>query len=421
MNLSDITCCVVDHGLFVEIARALGKVYKKVYYYTPWESAFPKMQTGEIGRGIQEIELLDSPFKKLDEIDLFVFPDVNHGAMQDHLASIGKRVWGSRSGEFLELDRVGAKKMMAEKGLPVSDYVVLKGLSAVRDYLKTHRNSWVKVAKYRGNFETFQAENYSLAEPRLDEIEYQLGPFSEVAEFIVEANLPNRFEVAVDAYCIDGRFPRKVMYGVEIKDLGYIGMVSDYDAIPEPITRYDRTMGPYLKEVKYRGFYSAECRIGKDHVPYMIDHCARAGSPPNELYQEMYKNLGEIVWMGAAGKVIEPQMAAKFGAEILIHSQWADKNWQAVDFPEDYRDYIKLRNCAKVGGKWYIIPQSTGMPEIGSVIGMGATMREAIARAREVANSVRGYYVDIPDNSLDKAEEEIEKARSFGLSVMGRK
>ena len=356
-----------------------------------------------------------------DEVDLWVFPDVYHGAMQDWLRNQGKRVWGSGSGESLELDRDGTKKLMKTLGYPVGKYAVIKGVAALREYLKSHTNVWIKINKWRGHFETFHSPNYRLVEPRIDEIEYKLGAFKSVVEFVVENSLDNKFEIGVDGFTVDGQFPENMFYGIEVKDLGYLGMMDKYANIPEPITRYDKVMAPVLKGHKYRGFYSSEVRLGKDKIPYMIDHCARAGTPPNELYQEIYTNLPEIMWEGAGGKILEPEASHKFGAELLIHSTWADQNWQPVDFPSQYRQFVKLRNAAKIDGRWYVIPQSVGLPEIGSVIGMGESMKEAMAMACEVASKVQGYYIDIYTDSLDKAEAEIEKAKSFGISILGKK
>jgi hypothetical protein len=421
-KLSDIVCCVVDQGLFVDFACKLAETYKKVYYHNPSVATqFPVMQVGEIGRGFKGITLVRSWEEVLDECDLCAFPDINHGALQQHLADLGKRVWGSRLAERLECDRVFAKKKLAELGLPVGDYVVITGVEDLREYLKAHRNCHIKISYYRGMFESFKSKNYAFSKMLVNKIAYKLGPLADHTEFIVEANLPGKIEVAVDAYCIDGVFPSQCMVGLEIKDLGYLGVFCDYEKIPEPITRFDRAIGPYMKENNYRGFYSAENRIGDDHVPYMIDPCLRAGSPPSELYQEMYTNLAEIVWKGAGGECVDPVCPAKFGAEIMIHASFAENDYQQIEFPEEYRRYIKLRNAIKVDGEYYIMPQPVGMPEVGAVIGWGDTIQEAFSEAREVAESIEGYTVEFHEGSLDKAEAELETAKDLGIDILKAK
>ena len=422
MKPSEIVCCVVDLGLFSEIARTLAKTYKKVYLYVPWEQTAPSVQTAFNGHGIPEIELTSSPYKVMDEVDLWVFPDVCHGPFQEWLAKEDRLVWGGRSGEDLEFKRDKTKEMMLELGLPVGPYEVIKGLTALRRYLKDYPRKHVKVSKYRGDFETFFSENYRLSEFKLDEIQNRLGPIAEELDYIVEGNLPSRFEIGIDAYSIDGVFPEKLMYGIEVKDVSYIGYFDSYANIPEPITEFSDAIAPHLKEIQYRGFYSHECRINKNGNSMMIDACMRAASPPNELYQVCYENLAEIILEGAQGNCITPKPLGKWGAQIQVYNANADTGWTVVDFPEDFEDYVKLRNPVRHDGMWHVSPQHYAMPVVASAVGIGNSMQEAVEMAKEVADSIRGHGIHVPDGSLAKAEEEIDKAvNDFGIPIFGRK
>ncbi len=414
----DVTALIWDNGLFCELAVKLAQTYRKVFYFCPWQSAFPKLNNAWIGRGLEGIEVIDSPWgPQFDEIDLFIFPDVYFGNEQVYLESIGKKVWGGRMGEEMELCRECIKKWMASQGYPVGKYAVVKGMKALREYLKTHKDQWVKVNKWRGTFETFESKDYKSVEPKLDEVEYNLGAFKEVIYFVVEENLPNKAEIGTDAWSIDGKQPTSLLAGIEIKDLSFVGIFTEYASLPKPLTQFNELSAPLLKKFGYRGFFSTECRIGRDHKPYMIDFCARLGSPPNELSQEFYLNLADIIWQGANGVMVEPEPVAKYGAEVLIHSPWADKGWQPVDFPDEIRRFVKLRNCTRINGRYYVIPQAVGLPEIGAVTGWGNTMSEAKKDCKEHAAQVTGYYIDVPVESLDKAEEEIEHANEYGLKM----
>ena len=145
-RISDITAMVVDTGLFVELARTLGKEYKKVYYcYPSWVTPFPKMNGQLVGSGFEEIETVLSPFEHFDDIDLFVFPDVGYGEMQVYFESVGKAVWGCKKGEELEFYRDTCKELMKELSLSVGKYAVIKGIDALRDYLKYNEDQWVKI------------------------------------------------------------------------------------------------------------------------------------------------------------------------------------------------------------------------------------------------------------------------------------
>jgi hypothetical protein len=418
MKYPNMRARVIDQGLFVSTARALAKDIGTVEYCVPWQRAFPKFETSIIGKGYEELTLVDSIWRNINDVDLFIFLDVNHGPEQEELVKRGKLVWGSRTGEDLELDRVGTKLKMERLGLPVGDYKVCRGVTALREELQGRRNVWVKASKFR-TWESFQeVRSYQFIKPRIDEIEWRLGPAAEDLEFIVEANLPNKFEIAVDTYTIDGVFPKRAMYGVENKSTAYIGMVTAYGSIPEPLTRYDRAISPYLRSVGYRGDYAAETRIGQNLVPFMVDHCARKGSPPSELQSGYITNQAEIYVEGAQGRCVDTEAAAKFGAEIIIRSTWGEKAIQEIACPDEYREFLKLRNCYRKNGREYILPMGEEDSGVGAVIGWGDTIEEAVARVREVASTVEGISIEMDPKALDGVIEEIERARSWGLDVL---
>lgn len=417
VNLKTKTAAVVDCGLFLEIACKIGEKFKKVYYTTPWISSFPKMNQGYIGYGMPNIERIGSIWEKFDEIDIFIFPDIYFGPLQTHLVSLGKRVWGSRMGEEMEIERDGMKEHMKKLGLPVQPYKVITGLDKLRDYLKIHENVWIKINCWRGHFETFNSPNYKMVEPRLDEIEYQLGALKHITEFVVEDPLDNKVEIGCDMYTVDGKFPSSTLAGIEVKDLGYVGEFRQYKDLPKEVTNFNTKISSTLEKYGYRNFFSTEIRVGKDHKDYMLDFCARSPSPPNELYQEFYTNLAEIIWYGSEGIMVDPIPISKFGVEVLIHSSWADKNWQPVDFPDEIKKYVKLRNAIRIKGRYYTMPQTVGLPEIGAIVGWGKTLQEALKMVEEIAEQVKGYYIEIPLHAMERAQEEMKKTEEFGIKL----
>jgi hypothetical protein len=423
----DVVALVVDNGLFIELALKLAKTYKKVYYYVPWESAFAKMNLAYIGHGFEDQNLfvVDSIYgAHFDEVDLFCFPDIYMGWEQTMLEKMGKVVWGSRLGECLELQRRGMKDILKALDMPVGKYWHIKGIANLRAFLKENEDVYVKIDKYRGTFETFHSPNYRDVEPKLDEVESQLGAFKHIIEFTVEKSLPDRVEVGTDCWAIttpegECKYPEHLISGIEIKDVGFASIFKRYDELPEVVTRFNERMKPVFAAYNWRGFVSTEVRVGKDMEPYMIDLCARAPSPPNELYQEQYANLADCIWYGANGIVVEPEATAKFGAEIMLHSSWADKSWQPVSFPEEIRDMVKLRNATKINDTYYAIPQACGLPECGAVIGLGNTMEEALDNAVDNAEQVTGYYLEAKMGAIDNIKEQIKKLDELGLNMFG--
>lgn len=408
---------VYDNGLFVELAATLAKDFGKVYYYSPWQSAFPKSNAMLVGQGIPGVERVNEFEDHIDDTDLFVFPDVYAGALQRHLAGMGKRVWGSRMGEDLELDRMASKAYLQKLGVPIGKYTRVKGLTQLRAQLKLYGDQWVKVSCTRGDFESFHSKNYKNIEPRLDELEHNLGAKKHTQEFIVEDGINDAVEIGYDGYTVNGDFPDAAMIGVEVKDKGYIGHFVPASQMPDQITEINRVLYEALESFQYRNFLSMEMRITKDGTPWVIDPCCRMGSPPGELVQIMYTNLADIFWHGADGLLVNPIPAAEWGAELLIHSAWADKNWQAIQFPKELRDHIKLRNLTVINREYYVVPQAVGLPEIGAVVATGNTVEEAMEKVKEVAEQIDGYFLDLFPDCLEDAQTEIATLKEYGIDL----
>ena len=768
-NLRNKSVLVYEYGTFVGIAERLARDFGKVYYFSPWKSSFPQKKLVCIGEGLENIERVNSFWDYVDDADIIFFPDVIDGDIQVHLDTLGKHVWGSRMGENLELDRFGLKKLLKELKLPVGKYESVIGITNLRKYLKSHKDIWVKVSCFRGDFETFKSVNYDFIETRLYEIEQNLGILKEEVEFLCENDLPDKVELGYDGYFVNGQFPTKSVCGIEIKDAGYIGIFKDYSKLPKPIIEVNTKLAPILKKYNYNNFFSTEVRVGKDGLGYLIDpcfddktevltnegwkffkdlnrnesvatlnqygfleyqlptdylinnykgkmihfsnrknsfdclvtpnhlvlrsdrnkkklfkeradsltdkgyiprtakwignnkeyftlpmyhkewdfigqygqyvckkvkhipevkipmkdwvkfmgwylsegslggkwtvqvsqfkhqeevkemfknlpfkyaynngnfrmcsvqlvnylkkyglcdkkyipdyiknaspeiirifldafnlgdgsihkgnkvyyttsidladgiqelllkvgsignimtiqakgtiakikdkeyirnhnsytiyernnfksywfetqgrkhlyinekdyngkvycvttpnntvfvrrngkpnwssNCMRCGSPPSEVYQELYTNISDIVWNGAHGKLIDPIVKDKFAVEAIIHCNWAERNWLSVLRPEKYKHNIKFRNVTRRGDVHYIVPQYIGLPEIGSVVTTGNSIDSCIDQITEIAESIKGFYVEIPLESLDKAKEEVAKTKEFGYNL----
>lgn len=409
VSLKAKTVLVWDNGIFTEIAVTLAKSFGRVLYYVPWTNGYPKSNALLIGHGIEGIERVFSPWPYYDDIDLWVFPDVYEGELQQWLASQGKRVWGCRMGAELELDRPKSKEATKKLGIDIGPYKVITGLDALRSHLKKHDDQWVKISSTRGDMETFGAKSYEKVEPRLDELEHNLGAKKKIMEFTVEEGINDAVETGYDGYCIDGKFPKNAMTGVEVKDEAYLMKTIRWAELPEQVRSVNEKLAPALKAYGYRGFISTEVRCTEDGKAYLIDPCCRAGSPPNELYQVMMANMAEAIWYGAGGIVIEPEFRAKWGAEVLLISEWADQNWMHVSFPEEVRENVKLRNFCCIENQYYVIPQWTGSAEIGAVVALGDTPEQAIAEVKRICEQVEGHLLSKPVDALDIAREQLDE------------
>lgn len=417
MNLESKTCLVIDNGLFFHFAEVLSRKggFGKVLYYTPWQKAFPKTNDQLPGTGFDRVERVNERFEHFDEADVLVYPDVGYGGEQAYWRAKGKPVWGAGYGEALELDRVSFKKLLKKLSMPVGDYVVVHGVQALREYLKNHEDVWVKLSAMRGDAETFNAKNLDLVEPLLKELEVRLGPRARNQEFVVEKKLDAKLEIGFDGYNVKGKFASTGIMGVEVKDAAYLGVVKPYIALPSFIREANTKLSPVFSRYDYRGLFSSEIRVTEDKTAYFIDPCCRAGSPPSEVYVEAYSNWPEIVWGGAHGELVEPKPVAKYLAELMIESSWAESHWQSVEVNSEAKPFVKWKYPCVIDGVTYIIPNDQKVSLIGAVVGIGDTIKDAIKRCLDNRAAIKGYGLHSEDSALEEAVKVIEGAKALGV------
>lgn len=414
-ELKTKTVCVVDNGLFVSFARMLAPAFKKCYYHNPWVCSFPTSKMLSIGEGFDELHKLKFPLDKANEIDLWVFLDLNQGDLQAFLESHGARVWGARHGEELELHRWEFKQYLKTIGLPVNGVEKVIGLPKLREHLAKVKNKYVKTSLVRGDFETFRHVSYDVSEPRLDELEHLLGPLKNSYEFIVEDEIPDAVEVGYDGFTVDGDFPSHAMLAYEVKDCGMIGVVKPYGELSDPVKTVNKALVPTLRSYNYRGFLSTEIRYTKDKKPYFIDPCCRLGTPSNELLQELFEGWPKTLWHGAEGKLVSPVPVKRFGVLAALRSEFAVENWASLHYPRELDRFVKLRYHCRLDDVDYCIPQAVGMPDLGYVAATGSTLLEAIKLCKERASQIEGYQLEVSLESIDKALETIEKGEKMGI------
>jgi hypothetical protein len=412
-------CCVVDNGLFVEVAVKLAESFGKVYYSSPDISAFVRSNEIGIGEGFPGVTriLEDEIFRYVDDVDLFVFPDVYRPWLQLDLVARGKRVWGSRRGEDIEQDRPSAKQFFQKLGLSVGKYDVVTGVTALRKYLKQHPSTYVKISYTRGDMETRYAETYDLIEPWVDSLQHTLGLYKEQKQFVCEAAIQDAVEIGYDGYSVDGQFPNSACVGIEVKSRAYIGHFISRGTMPPQLNRINESCAPALEAFQYRNFFAVESRFTKDGTAWIVDPCCRQGSPPSEMLLEMYSNLDDIFWEGAEGRCIDPVPAGKCGAELILYSDWAEQEWQTIQFPAKIRNQVKLRNCCMVNGRYYVIPQVGKQTQIGAVVGIGDTLDAARKSCIEAADQIKGDKLDKSTVALQEAEEQIARLKEFGITL----
>lgn len=413
-DYSDKVALVYDYGLFVCVAERLARDFGKVYYYNAAQkSAFPMSKNAWVGYGLENIEQVDDFWDV--EADLYVFPELYDADLQDKLVSEGRRVWGLRRAEVLELDREFLRETMIQMDMPVPETTIIHGLATLREHLQEVENKFIKISYYRGDAETFRHINYDLTKPWLDDMESKLGTQADDQDFFVEDPIEG-IEGGIDTYTVDGQLPSIVGCGFEIKDAAYLGRF--VEEVPAPLKQVNDKLSILLKRAGSRGFFSTEVRVDSKGDPYLIDFCGRCGSPPTEVLVEAYENFSEILWEGADGRLVEPVITGTHFGLVMIHNNWAAKGkWISLQVPKESEQWIKIKNHAMKDGVHYSVPNIVDLAEIGAIVAIGSSFEDVVSKLQALADDVKGYELDIKIDSLTEALDTVEEARSYGISL----
>lgn len=410
----DITCIVIDHGIFLPIARRLAREVKKVFYWNPTEKAFPSVKD-VIGDGFPDVERVDSIWSVKDQCDLFVVPDIGFADTQSELLSQSKIVWGARYADSIETSRGKFLKALSSTSLPVPKYQKVIGMEALREYLRAREDQWIKISKFRGDWETLHFRDWKQDEIELDERSCKLGPWKEVIPFYVFENIETENEDGVDSWCIDGQFPSIIIHGMEAKDKSYIGTFQKWEDVPEEVRCVGDEFGPILAGYGYRSFFSSEVRITEDGESYFIDPTCRAGSPPSQVMTEMIGNYAEIIWHGAQGEVVDPVPEYKFGVQAIVCVFGGRQNWKTVQIPQEIDQWFKAGFCSMIDDKYCFPPDPDEHGgNIGWLVGVGQTAQEAIDHLKENAEMLP-CGVTCEFHSIADLLKEVSEAEKKGM------
>lgn len=419
---SDATVLVFDGGLNVELALRLARSFKRVLYQCSIESPYPKVHESVIGDGFDEIERIRDFWTQKDEIDGFIFPDCANAGLQRELACQGLRVWGSRDGCEWELDRERFKKILKKVGLEVGPYSVVLGLSQLRDHLRDKEDKWIKISRWRGCRETWHWIDQATSGDELDLLAVCFGAVKEQISFIVEDAIETEIEWGYDGYFCGGEFPSLSAHGPEIKDSCYLASVVQWDDLPEQVREINSALAPLLRDLDYANMWSAEVRITKEGTGYLTDPTTRFPWPASAAQMELYGNLPEIIWGGLTGVCIDPKPVAKFAAECLINHKGDESNWRKLVVPSNIRRWVKLSSVCQVDeGVYAFPPMSHSFEAIGSVIGIGDTIEEALNHLKVNAEELSDQPVEVKVESLASGIKELAAAEDQGVAFSEQK
>lgn len=409
----DQTVTLVDNGLFTELAVRLARDFKRVRSNVGWEDEFPTINDRAVGSGLGEVEWVEDPYvnEVVDSTDIYLFPDIFHAGDQQLLERVGKRVWGSKTGDEFETKRVWFRGLQQELRMPVPESKVIKGWNALTEFLKDHGHCFIKTtSKIRGSMETKEFFDYEQAEYWLWNLKLRLGCAAESILFLVEEPIETPFETGVDTYCVRGKIPKTPLQGIEVKGKLILCSAQLRSATPKPIDDALDVLSPFLAERAYCNFLSAEFR-----GDILTDICARAPNPGLGVEMEMIRNLGDIIVAGVQGELVEPDYEFTYGIQAAIFHNDDKDLWKQFRLPEDIRRWVKLMEFCKHGELYQIIPRPPAGEKIGWLLGVGNTIKEAAAHLFKNAESLKNYPFEIKSDSLEEAISQAHEMKLAGF------
>jgi hypothetical protein len=384
-DISQVTCLVHDCGLFLPFARRMAEECKRVIWYNHDRRAFPSIKQGTVGDGFDNIEVVHDFWPILEDIDLACFPDIHNSGTQLHLQHQGIAVWGSRTGDILEIDREEFMATIGRAGLEVPKHKVVVGLKGLTEYLKPREDQYIKVSRWRGDLETTHWRNWKMDSGWLDWLAVNLGPLKEHMRFLVFDKIETSLEIGGDTYSVDGAFPDLMLNGIESKDTTYFAAVTKRGEMPGPIQEILQALEPFLYRHQYRNQISFEDRVTED-AHFYIDATQRGGMPSSGSQQLLWENFPEIVWAGANGEVLEPEPTGKFSIECMVTSKGGKDTWDTVEIPKELERWFRASNCCFVDGAYAFAPDEHHSGELGWLVAIGDTPRETLDMAKHLAD-----------------------------------
>jgi hypothetical protein len=409
-----------DYGMFLYIAQRLAEHFDDVYYFHPWEGSLPVPVMDHLGSGVPGVTKVSSFWDTLNQYkpDLVVFPDVGHSDLQEDLRSRGFNVFGTSKGEVLEFDRSMLRRVLKQVGLPVPPYKVVVGIDALRKELERSTDKYIKISKYRGVCETFYHKNYKHSKAQLNKMAHTLGVLDKSVEFIVEDPLESSVEIGCEWFFTKTGYLPRGMYGYEIKNSAYCGLVCDLDEVPKALKVVMDKFLPVYHHYLVRGALSIELRVSKDGSKrYFIDPCMRFGSPPGEVLSEAYLNMGPLMMAVAEGEELEPRPRATYWAQLVLKARETVTDPLPLDFPPDLTRNLKFRNLACLDHQYYYLPLPGEQETIvGGAVGWGPLIKSAQAMALNAAEKLDSgdeVYWDL--DAFEKADEQIKQGEKVGI------
>jgi hypothetical protein len=184
--------------------------------------------------------------------------------------------------------------------------------------------------------------------------------------------------------------------------------------LPEQLTTIAGQLTPDLDD--YANFLSLEVRITEEGDAFLTDPSCRHASPAGECLLELIGNLGEVVWGGAHGELVEPEYTAKFAMQAIVDHPEDKTEWRAARIPPEVGDWFKPYFACRIDGATYFVPvPPKGFETAGSVVATGDTLDECLGTLKERAALLEGAGLVVHTTSLAEVLASIKEEEKAGV------
>ena len=228
--------------------------------------------------------------------------------------------------------------------------------------------------------------------------------------FIVFPNIDTPLEIGADTYVVNGRWPSRLLHGIEWKDKSYFAAVTDRLDMPEQIQEVMEKFAPALGNARMS--FSMEVRV-KEKEGYFIDATCRGGLPSTASQLAM-KNYSQVIYHGAAGELVEPDFGYQFSAESIVSIKGDETMWQTCEMPKSLEGKLQLTGCCEVDGLICFPPDAQHDSTVGWLCATGDDQEEVVMEMNRLADELPDG-MDASTECLAYVLKEIHEAAEQGV------
>ena len=269
---------------------------------------------------------------------------------------------------------------------------------------------FVKHNIFRKVLESFPVDSSIEAKNHINKLYFELGPFSEDYDFIVEKKIKGKTEVGFEGFFNGNEFLRPILWGRE-RGKPYCGVWAE--TLPPFMEDFIKKFTPELRRRNYKGLIAVEFIVINKDLAYPIDVTGRFCTPLGVILTESVDNYTDVLLACAKGEDIAIENTTKYVMGVQIDCPHSDDNWLLLDIKEADRNRVKMYGCCYADDHYQIVPGTEGKIYL---ISLGENIDKMITEIEGLSKKIDGFEIDDSHiNDLYKIRDEVKKYSSYGI------